>query len=121
MQYIHLFIELKTVGTPDTEAIAAQISSALREMNSDYGYIVYIHKATLKSKTFKIERNKATELKLVDKAKSIYRYKRDGILPPAEAMIHKDDYWFKSACDYCNHLTFCLNAPEGEIIGDDEE
>lgn len=34
--YLRLFIELKSVATMDTSNVEAQISSALREMNSDY-------------------------------------------------------------------------------------
>jgi hypothetical protein len=34
--YLRLFIELKSVATLDTSNVEAQISSALREMNSDY-------------------------------------------------------------------------------------
>jgi hypothetical protein len=34
--YLRLFIELKSVATQDTSNVEAQISSALRELNSDY-------------------------------------------------------------------------------------
>ena len=47
--YIRLFIELKSVSTVDTNEIEKQISSALREINSDYAEIEKIlHYTALK-------------------------------------------------------------------------
>ncbi len=114
-------IEIKSIGNayfklkePKAEH-QIQLHMYLRELKADFGYIVYIHKGTLSSKTFKIERNEAIEKKLEERVKSIYRYKRDGSIPPAEAMINSKDYWFKNACDNCSHLSFCLQADKGEI------
>lgn len=118
---IYVPIEIKSIGNafyklkePKAEH-QVQLHMYLREMNAEYGYVVYIHKATLSAKTFKIEYNEDIIVKLEDRIKKLYGYKKIGSIPPAEAMIHSDDYWFKKACDECNFINFCLSIDKGEV------
>ena len=106
---------------------------------ADYGYILYIHKGSLESKTFKIERNNETIDTLIDRGKLLYQFKVNGVIPPAEAMNEKEkgEYWFSKAylneegeydkdeCDGCPFLHFCLKNSRKAIMppeddGDDE-
>lgn len=114
-------IEIKSIGNaffklkePKAEH-QVQLHMYLRELRAEFGYIVYIHKGTLKTKTFRIDWDIDIQIKLEERIKDIYRYKKKGSIPPAEALINQDDYWFKGACDYCNHLSFCLEVDQGEI------
>ena len=49
------------------------------------------------------------------RAEELYEYKKDGTIPPAEAMNKADDYWFKGKCRYCPYIDFCKSQDRGEI------
>lgn len=118
-------IEVKTIGQkfyklkePKAEH-TIQVMEYLHDLKAPFGYVLYIHKGTLDSKTFKVDYDKAAYKKIRARAIKLYKYKRDGIIPPAEALIHEDDYWFKGVCDYCPYLAFCLEIGKEEVKSDD--
>lgn len=78
-----------------------------------YGYLLYVHKATLASKMYKIEFDQKIYNSLLHRAKTIRDHKENGTIPYAEAMVEEaeGDYWFKQEdmCTWCPYITFCID------------
>lgn len=138
---LYLPIEIKSIGNafyklkePEMQHFV-QLMIYLHIFKADFGYIVYIHKGTLDSKTFKVERNNEAIGTLLDRGKTFYQFKVNGMIPPAEAMNEKEkgEYWFSKAfldedgeykkdqCDGCPYLHFCLDNSKKAIMPDKDE
>ncbi len=114
-------IEAKSIGDrfyrlrePDYQH-QIQLQMYMEALDVDEGYVLYVHKATLDSKSFLIKRDKEIFKMLLRRAEQMFDYKKEGIIPIAEAMINKDDFWFKKKCDWCPYLEFCKSQDQGEI------
>jgi len=114
-------IEAKSIGDrffrlrePDyTHQIQVQMYMEL--LDAEEGYVLYVHKGTLASKSFLIKRSRKIFEEVMKRAERLYDCKKEGTIPEAEAMIHKEDFWFKKKCDWCPYLEFCKSQEQGEI------
>ncbi len=95
-----------------------------------YGYLLYVHKATLKSKMYKVKFDQKVYNSFLHRAKTIYDHKEKGTIPYAESLVESKkydkeedipfyrvldtldgDYWFKQEdmCSGCPYLFFCID------------
>jgi len=117
-------IEIKSIGNKFYKLVEpamehqAQVMMYLHNKGKKFGYVVYIHKGTLNTKTFRVEYDEEIYKKLESRAKELYMYKSQGIIPEAEAMIaweDRKDIWFKGVCDHCRHLGLCLQLGKDKV------
>ncbi len=121
-QDLKIPIELKSISNaffklkePKPEHIM-QVMLYLHFTKSKFGYIWYIHKDTLDSKTFKIEYDEEIYNMIVQRAKTFYDYKIKGSIPPAEANVFKNKDQFKNKCNYCKYIELCRQLGDNEVI-----
>jgi hypothetical protein len=137
----YLPIEIKSIGNaffkleePEMPHFV-QLMLYLHIFNADFGYIVYIHKGTLQSKTFKVDKNDEAIKMMLERGKYLYEFKVTGTIPHAEAMIEKGkgEYWFSKAylkedgeyskdqCDGCPFVAYCLSIGMEAVPPEEEE
>jgi len=109
-------IEIKSIGNkfrkikdePKYEH-KIQLMLYLYVLNAEFGYIVYIDKSKLQSKTIRVDFDqKWFNEHIVDREAQYYYYKRTGETPLPEAMIKRNnlDYNFSLINDQCVNCEF---------------
>lgn len=121
-------IEIKSYGgslrrlTSPSLQYLIQVMSYIGMFRADFGYLVYIHKGTLDSKTFKIDFDEVMYKNIVERAEQFHEYLITGIMPPAESMNEHENgnKWYtkldmaeedekpkKHPCNGCDLENFC--------------
>ena len=99
-----------------------QIQSYLDDLDVDEGWLLYISKTeNLMVKQFKITRDQEMMGKIRKRIEKHMDYRMEGIMPPAEGILEKDDPWLKDECDWCEFGNFCSRFPLEAFKSEDEE
>jgi CRISPR/Cas system-associated exonuclease Cas4 (RecB family) len=100
--------------TEPKEQHLKQILWYMQTANIHQGFILYIEKIGATLKTFPIDLNRnALQDNLVETAKNLYRYLKQGIIPPREPY-----HWNNRICNYCQYADAC---EEGDLVTDESE
>jgi len=69
------------------------------------GFLLYIDKSNLKTKTFEIEYSEEEAKRILERFKSLHKHLKEESLPEAEGRCHKEVKWM---CGYCEYKDRCF-------------